>query len=166
MIVPVPKIKTPKSLNDYRPVALTSFVMKTFEKIVKEEILCVPQTKLDPLQFAYRAGRGVEDATGTLLNMVLDHLNGAKNFARLLFIDLASAFNCIQPHILADGLSSIHNIDPGLIRWLVNFLTDRSQKVKVNGVLSDVLLSSTGSPQGCVLSPLLFVLHTNECLLL
>ncbi|KAK0134020.1 hypothetical protein N1851_030427 [Merluccius polli] len=49
VIVPVPKIKTPKSLNDYRPVALTPLVMKTFEKIIKEEILGVSQTKLDPL---------------------------------------------------------------------------------------------------------------------
>lgn len=33
----------------------------------------------------------------------------------------------------------------------------------MNGIQSDVLLSSTGSPQGCVLSPLLFVLYTNDC---
>ncbi len=54
-------------------------------------------------------------------------------------------------------------IDHGLICWLMDFLTDRLQNVRVNGVLSDVLLSSTGSPQGCVLSPLLFSLYTNEC---
>lgn len=65
----------PKSLNDFRPVALT-FLMKTFEKIIKDEILGATHAKLDPFQFAYRAGRGVEDATYTLLNMALSHLDG------------------------------------------------------------------------------------------
>lgn len=55
------------------------------------------------------------------------------------------------------------DIDHGLICWLIDFLTDGSQKVIVNGILSNVLLSSTGSPQRCVLSPLLFSLSTNEC---
>lgn len=84
--------------------ALTSLIMKAFDKIIKQGISDIIQPQLDPLQFAYRAGRGVEDTTGSLLNIVLNHLEGAKKFARLLFIDFSSAFNCIQPHILADRL--------------------------------------------------------------
>lgn len=47
--------------------------------------------------------------------------------------------------------------------WILNFLTNKTQRVRVNGILSDKVCSSTGSPQGCVLSPLLFILYTNMC---
>ncbi|KAK0147386.1 hypothetical protein N1851_013149 [Merluccius polli] len=68
-MIPVPKVSKPKMLNDFRPVALTSLLMKSFEKIVKSELLGRTAHALDPMQFAYRAHRGVEDATLTLLNL-------------------------------------------------------------------------------------------------
>lgn len=112
IIVPVPKSKYTKTLNDFRPMALTSLVMKSFERIVKDELMNTAQANSDPLQFAYRAGRGVDDAIITLLNMIVSHLEGAKSFVRLLFIDFTSAFNCIQPHILAERLMN-YDIDRG-----------------------------------------------------
>ncbi len=47
--------------------------------------------------------------------------------------------------------------------WILDFLTNRSQRVRVNGHLSDLTLTSTGSLQGCVLSPLFYILYTNDC---
>lgn len=58
-VVPVATINKPTTLNDFRPVALTSTVMKQFEKLVKTEILAKTKHLLDPLQFAYREHRGV-----------------------------------------------------------------------------------------------------------
>ncbi len=106
-VVPVAKINNPKTLNDFRPVALTALVMKQFEKLIKAELVAKTENLLDPLQFAYRAGRGVQDATATLLNLLLKHLQGSKNHARLLFIDFSSAFNTIQPHVLVQKLVDI-----------------------------------------------------------
>ena len=163
VIVPVAKIPSPKELNDFRPVALTSLVMKGFEKIVKRSLLGMSQSIIDPLQFAYQAGKGVEDATATLLDLVLGHLEGTKTHVLASFIDFSSAFNCMQPHILASRLSEIPDIDAGTIGWLVGWLTRRPQRVRVNNTLSTALTCSTGSPQGCVLSPLLFILYTNCC---
>ena len=130
---------------------------------MKDNLLISVQDHLDPLQFAYRPQRGVEDAACTLLNLIHSHLEGANSLVRLLFIDFSSAFNCIQPHILAGTLKSVFNIEPTLICWLINFLTNRSQRVRVNCILSNALFSSTGSPQGCVLSAILFILYTNAC---
>ena len=48
--------------------------MKNFEKIIKTETLLHVEQHLDPLQFAYGAGRGVEDAVVTLLHTWLDSI--------------------------------------------------------------------------------------------
>lgn len=67
VVVPVPKSSRPTTLNDFRPVALTSIVMKIFEKLVRLEILENTESGLDTLQFAYSPKRGVEDATHSAL---------------------------------------------------------------------------------------------------
>lgn len=76
---------------------------------------------------------------------------------------LLSAF-CIQPHILVRHLTRTFNLDSGLISWLIDFLTDRPQKLRVRNILLDVLLSSTVSPPPPSVCPFpTLVLYTNEC---
>ena len=55
------------------------------------------------------------------------------------------------------------NIGPKLVIWIINFLSHRKQYVRFNGVLSGERSISTGVPQGCVLSHVLFTLYTNDC---
>lgn len=54
-------------------------------------------------------------------------------------------------------------MDDQLTLWILDFLTVRSQRVRVNNTFSDLQHTSTGSPQGCVLSPLLFILYIDDC---
>ncbi|KAK3507233.1 hypothetical protein QTP70_011916 [Hemibagrus guttatus] len=61
-IIPIPKKPKITGLNDYRPVALTSVVMKSFERLVLADLKNITGPLLDPLQFAYRANRSVDDA--------------------------------------------------------------------------------------------------------
>ncbi|GAA6111721.1 uncharacterized protein LOC107695764 [Tachysurus ichikawai] len=92
VIIPVPKNNKPSCLNDYRPVALTSIVMKVFERLVKN-VICssIPDT-LDPLQFAYRPNRSTDDAISYILHSSLTHIDSNnRNYARLIFIDYSSA---------------------------------------------------------------------------
>ncbi len=103
-IVLVTKTKNPKVLNDFRPVAITSLVMRTFEKLFKQEILKQAEGEIDLLQFACQSGRGVEDAILMLLNLLVQHLKAPKTHTRILFFDFSSDFNTIQPYLLADVL--------------------------------------------------------------
>ncbi len=98
VIIPVPKNSKPSCLNDYHPVALTSTVMKVFERLLKKHICSSIPATLDPLQFAYRPNRSTDDAISQVLHSSLTHIDSKNgNYVRLLFIDYSSAFNTIVP---------------------------------------------------------------------
>ncbi|PVD27793.1 hypothetical protein C0Q70_12966 [Pomacea canaliculata] len=139
--------------------------------------------RLDPLQFAYKPCRGVSDATLALSNAILQHLDTSGTYVRVLFMDFSSAFNTVQPHLLEKRLLDL-DVNTGLVLWIRSFLKDRPQRVglrvpptgtvgsssssegvnlSVDGmILSDEQILNTGTPKGCVLSPILFSLYTNE----
>jgi hypothetical protein len=117
--------------------------------------------RMDQLQFAYRARRGVEDASVTLLDLITRHLDKAGTFTRVLFMDFSSAFNTLQPHLLFSRLLDL-DVHSNIVLWIRAFLCDRPQRVSVNGCMSKELVLNTGAPQGCVLSPVLFSIYTNE----
>ncbi|KAK3560016.1 hypothetical protein QTP86_033816 [Hemibagrus guttatus] len=67
-----------------------------------------------------------------------------------------------SPALLRDKLFQL-NVPDSMCSWITDFLTDRRQFVRLGTHVSDLQHISTGSPQGCVLSPLLFSLYTNGC---
>lgn len=60
-IIPIAKIPFPKVFNDYRPIILTSNIMKCFEYILRIYLCNRIGALMDPLQFAYHKNRCVQD---------------------------------------------------------------------------------------------------------
>ncbi|KAI3356662.1 hypothetical protein L3Q82_003303 [Scortum barcoo] len=137
----VPKTSRPKEPNHFRPVALTSHLMKALERIVLRHLRPLVSPNMDPLQFAYQPGIGVDDAVIYLLQRSLSHLEDAQE--TLVKLERAGA---------SDQLAA----------WVTNYLTDRPQFVRLQDCVSDVVVCSTGDPQGTVLSPFLFTLYTSD----
>ncbi len=163
VIIPVPKNSKPSCLNDYHPVALTSIVMKVFERLLKNHICSSIPVTLDPLQFAYRPNRSTDDAISHVLHSSLTHIDSKNgNYVRLLFIDYSSAFNTIVPIKLAVKLTDL-GLNSSLCDSIQDFLTDRPQVVKVGQFTSNSITLNVGAPQGCVLSPLLYSVYTHNC---
>ena len=148
-------------MNNLRPVALTPIIMKCFERLVLKLLKREVELQLDPLQFAYKTKRGVEDAFLVFVNNALKHMESPKTFVRILFIDFSSAFNTIQPHIMVEKLLSL-SVNKNLIAWILDFLTNRTQYVKLNETISNLCKLNTDASQGCVLSPTLYTLYTND----
>ncbi len=118
---------------------------------------------LDPLQFAYRPNRSTDDAISSTLHLARTHLENKDSYVTMLFIDFSSAFNTIIPQQLINKLNLL-GLNNSLCNWILDFLTRRPQSVLEGRNTSSTTTLSTGSPQGCVLSPLLFTLLTHNCI--
>ena len=163
VIVPVPKKPSPSQLNDYRPVALTSVIMKCFEKIVLRFLQTLLPPDFDMFQFAYRANRSVDDAIALNIHEVLNHLETKNSYARILFVDYSSAFNTIVPQKLYHKLVYDLKFPLEICNWILDFLLYRPQVVKIGNMLSNSIVISTGTPQGCPISPKLYSIFTFDC---
>ena len=136
---------------------------QTFVKQVLNFLNSKLPNKFDPFQFAYNRNRSVDDAISINLHEILQHLEMKKSYARVLFIDFSSAFNTIIPSKLRFKLINDLELPISICNWILDFLLNRTQVVKVGDNLSSVLTLSTGTPQGCPLSPKLYSLFTSDC---
>ncbi|KAK3534942.1 hypothetical protein QTP70_002022 [Hemibagrus guttatus] len=161
-IIPVPKKSPVSCLNDYRPIALTPIIMKCFKRLGMRQIKDLLPSSLDPMQFAYCPNHSMDDAISTTLHLSFTHLENKDTYVRMLFIDFSSAFNTIIPQHLTEKLSLL-GINTSLCNWILDFLTGRPQSVRIRNSTSSTTTLNTGAPQGCVLSPLLFILLTHDC---
>ncbi|KAI2655641.1 hypothetical protein H4Q32_024234 [Labeo rohita] len=161
-IIPVPKKSPVSCLNDYRPIALTPIMMKCFERLVMHHINSSLPNTLDPFQFAYRPNHSTDDAISSTLHLALTHMEQKDSYVRMLFIDFSSALNTIIPQQLIHKLNLL-GLNTFLCNWILDLLTGRPQSVRVGRNTSSTTTLSTGAPQGCVLSPLLFTLLTHNC---
>ena len=128
--------------------------MKTLEKIIKFFILAVTECNLDPLQFAYRSGRGVDDAKLFILNTLYRHLEGPQTHAKFYSLSFLLLLTHTATHF-SNKLVSYFSLDNHLVLWIIDFLTNNLQRDFVNGCFSELSLTCTGSPSGVCLSPLL-----------
>ena len=127
-----------------------------------KHLLPESEDNLDPYQFSYRKNKSTEDATLLYNNLVVEHLENKNAYVRSVFIDFSSTFNTLKPDIVINKQQSTLNVSPILCKFILDFLTNREQRVRINDILSTVLSISTGAPQGCVLSAILFIIYTNE----
>ena len=147
----------------FRPISLSSFLLKGLEKLVDRRLKDVYMLThpLHKHQHAYRAGRSTETALHEFV-MKVDKTLHDKQYALACFIDIEGAFNFARFCDIRAALTK-RGVSPVVVDWCTAMLTQRV----VHGKLGDSTCKAVvhqGTAQGGVLSALFWVLVIDELL--
>ena len=163
----IPVLKPDKDKHEatsYRPIALTSCICKTVERMVNERLIHFLESNglLSKYQAGYRARRGCVDQLVRLENFIKDaflyddHVVG-------VFFDLAKAYDTTWKYGILKDLHDM-GIRGNLAFFIQNFLSDRTFYILLNGKIhfDNTFVQEEGVPQGAILSTTLFNVKLNE----
>ena len=159
IVIPIFKKGDPANMSNYRPISLLPFLSKIFERCIFNRLVNYASvcSLLTPCQFGFTKGRSTRDAIIALTELVYDSWNDTDgSFSLNVFIDFQKCFDTINHHILV-GKLEMYGVVGIFLDLIRDYLSERSQSVRVNNVMSNSLPIKIGVPQGSILGPLLFL---------
>ena len=162
LITPLYK-KGSKSLpENYRPIAGLSIISKILEGVAQDQLRAYFETRnfFPKSQHGYRSNRSTSSAVLQLTNYLCQEKERGR-YIGTSFIDLTSAYDCVEHEILLKKLQ-LYGLSINARNWIESFLKERHQVVRVNDKVSDKLPVHWGVPQGSCLSPLLYLIYTAD----
>ena len=163
LVVPIPKTTPPKTVEeDLRPITLTSQLAKIMEGFTLN-LLPVYKQMVDQLnkkQFAVR-GKSTTHALVYLVHCIQEYLDKGACYVRLFLADFSKGVDLVDHTVLMLELRSL-GVHDAIIGWITDFLSYRSQRVKIGDAISPCVFSNGGIPQGTKLAPILFAVLVNK----
>ena len=161
-ITPIYKDGPKKLPKNYRPVALTSHLVKCFEKVIRNALVkhIEDNNLMNPNQHGFRSGRSCLSQLLQHYDRIVKYLEEGKN-VDVIYLDFSKAFDKLDFQLT---LQKLHNlgVTGKIFNWLQSFLTNRKQCVYISGVKSSYEEVMSGVPQGSVVGPLLFLIMLGD----
>ena len=158
LITLIPKIQSPETLGNYRPISLCNTGYKIVTKIIVARLRPYLDKLISLLQAAFVLGRkGIDNAIiAQELIHTLNKKKGREGYMALK-IDLEKAYDKLEWSFIRDSLIR-ENLPTNLIELIMSCVSTVSTSLLFNGEALDPIHPSRGIRQGDPLSPYLFIL--------
>jgi len=161
-VVPIFKKNEKNLIKNYRPVSLLPLLGKILERLIFINLYpyIFNNKFIDDRQSGYRRGDSTVKQLLSITHEIYKAFDDSKEL-RAVFLDISKAFDKVWIDGLIFKLKRI-GINGTMLQMLTSFLSERKQRVTLDGVVSDWVDLEAGVPQGSLLGPILFLVYIND----